>query len=328
MFSSRATVIAAVALRKPLAVLKSFRRTAVLAATLGVILAGASAPLRAYATENGTNEYPIGVNTVLPGLQPPPGETEIYDYFESYSAGGFANGAEKNEVPNFSLSVTAEVLRFVHTYKFHTGHFTLGSAFVQPFLNVSLAAAGHAQTQVGPADSGITPLVLQYASPNHNVFAYLGTTVFVPDGSYSVRNLANTGLNYVTVMPELALTWFVNPRVQTSIQFTQENHTTNPATNYHSGSSIDADYSLDYAPLTHLPKLHATLQGYAFQQFTNDTVGGQIVNAGNDGREYGIGPQIRYDFFHGGIALKYQKAFAVQNRPNGNRLWLQAALQL
>lgn len=32
------------------------------------------------ATENGQTSYPMGVNTVLNGILPPPGETQFYNY--------------------------------------------------------------------------------------------------------------------------------------------------------------------------------------------------------------------------------------------------------
>jgi hypothetical protein len=40
-----------------------------------------------------------------------------------------------------------------------------------------------------------------------------------------------------------------------------------------------------------------------------------------------VGPQIRWDAFsHGGLPLKWQREFAVRNRPEGYRLWIGLAM--
>ena len=70
------------------------------------------------------------------------------------------------------------------------------------------------------------------------------------------------------------------------------------------------------------PTWQAGLNGYFYQQTTDDTLNGADVPGGNRGRAAAIGPFIRYhpskDF---GIALKWQKEFAVENRASGNRFF-------
>ncbi|XYJ90996.1 hypothetical protein AEMCBJ_26190 [Cupriavidus necator] len=58
----------------------------------------------AEATENGQTSYPVGVNTVLNGILPPPGETQFYNYTLYYHAGKFAGPHGESLLPGFQLN--------------------------------------------------------------------------------------------------------------------------------------------------------------------------------------------------------------------------------
>ena len=77
------------------------------------------------------------------------------------------------------------------------------------------------------------------------------------------------------------------------------------------------------------PTWQAGLNGYFYQQTTDDTLNGADVPGGNRGRAAAVGPFIRYhpskDF---GIALKWQHEYMVENRASGNRFFLQISAQL
>jgi hypothetical protein len=62
---------------------------------------------RANATENGASVFPVGVETVLTGMQPAPGQTALYNYDCFYAANEFDNASGKSAVPNFKLRVVA-----------------------------------------------------------------------------------------------------------------------------------------------------------------------------------------------------------------------------
>ena len=82
---------------------------------LALLIAGAI-QVPASATENGQISYPFGVNTVLNGLLPPPGNTQYFNYSLYYASNRFAGPGGGNAVPGFHLSVVAETPRVVHTW--------------------------------------------------------------------------------------------------------------------------------------------------------------------------------------------------------------------
>ncbi len=72
------------------------------------------------------------------------------------------------------------------------------------------------------------------------------------------------------------------------------------------------------------------VQGTFLKQFTDDTQDG--VKVGSDGfrgQTVAIGPQLR-DMWGpaSGVVVKYQHAFAVRNRPRGDKLWMQFSFPL
>ena len=292
-----------------------------------VILAGLCAR-PASATENGLLEYPIGVNTVLPGVLPPPGSTEFYNYTQYYNAGSFVGPTGEKALPGFHANIEVDALRVLHTWNFFAGPFTVTSGLVQPLLNSDVRVAGLSGSATGVLDLTLQPLYLGYVNSAHTVFTYAGLDIFVPTGPYNVHNLVNLGNNYYTFSPNAGITWFASKRLQLSVEIQAEAHTINKATQYQSGDTINFDSSVDYAFFPSVPKLHFGLQGYYFQQLTDDSVRGVRYLDGYRGRAFAIGPQIRYDWFQGGITLKYQHEFDVENRTKGDRVWLEFAVPI
>jgi hypothetical protein len=290
-----------------------------LVAALGIAMSGASR-----ATENGLATYPIGVNTVLNGILPPPGGTEFYNYTEYYVANKFAGADGKSSVPGFHSEVFVDAPRVVHTWGATLGPFTLSTGVVVPLFHLHVDVPGASGTRSALGDIIVHPLMLGYSNPSHTFFAFFSPDVGLPTGSYSVNRVANTGLNTYAFEPNLAVTWFPSPEWELSgfaqVEFNSPNH----ATNYHSGAVASFDYLIGYS-ITQ--KVQVGLQGYFLKQISDDTVNGQIApNDGFRGQAIGIGPQLRYTWGPGAaIAFKYQHEFAVRNRPQGERLWVEFA---
>ena len=78
---------------------------AVLGAVLGVV---------ASATENGANVYPVGVETVLPGMTPPQNTTVLYEFSTLYRARSFVDDRGHGSVPGFRLNVFADAVKLAH----------------------------------------------------------------------------------------------------------------------------------------------------------------------------------------------------------------------
>ncbi|MGF6782216.1 transporter, partial [Paraburkholderia sp. GAS334] len=77
-------------------------------------------------------------------------------------------------------------------------------------------------------------------------------------------------------------------------------------------------------------KLQLGLQGFLLKQFADDDVNGTPVGEdGFRGQAVAVGPQLRYMWSQAaGIVFKYQREFAVRNRPQGNKLWIELCFPL
>lgn len=70
---------------------------------------------RCPATENGASVYPVGVETVMPGMMPPPHATMFYEYTATvYANQTDGTNGSKLPIPDFKLRVFAVAVKFVH----------------------------------------------------------------------------------------------------------------------------------------------------------------------------------------------------------------------
>lgn len=279
----------------------------------------------AYSTENGLTTYPIGVNTVLDGILPPPGDTRFYNYTQYYVANKFAGAHGESAVPGFRSSAFVDAPRVVHTWGTTIGPFTLSSGLIVPFFHLNLSTPGGDGRRTALGDIIVQPLLLGYVNQSHSFFAYLASDVGLPTGAYNVNRIANVGLNTYAWMPSLNVTWFPAPDWELSGTALVEINSPNHATNYHSGAVASFDWLVGYSVTK---SLQLGVQGFFLKQFTDDTVNGQSVNGdGFRGQAIGIGPQVRWDWKPGSsVVLKYQHELAVRNRPQGERIWLEVSV--
>lgn len=272
-------------------------------------------------TENGLITYPVGVNTVLDGVLPPPGATQFYNYSQYYISNKFADAHGNNLIPGFRVMYFVDAPRVVHTWSPTFGPFALSSGAVIPifYLQTRAGAAEGRRTAFG--DAILQPILLDYVNGTHTFFAYLASDVGLPTGSYAANRATNTGLNTFAWMPSLSVTWFVHQKWELSGTALVELNSPNHATNYHSGAVATFDFLVGYqvAKNTQLG-----LQGYLLKQFTDDTSDGRAVPGGFRTQAVGIGPQVRYNWAPAsGIVFKYTREFAVRNRSEGNVFWLE-----
>jgi len=300
------------------------KRIRILATCIVALLAMTSA---AAATENGLTEYPIGVDTVLPGIMPPQGSTVFYNYSAIYSArSSIVSGGV--HAPGFSATVVVDAPRLLHTWDFMAGPFTLTSGFVQPFLHNDLSVSGLSGHTTGFYDFAAEPAYLGWVNIDHTVFIYAGIDFYLPTGRFNPAYLVNPGLNYFTFAPSAAITWFATPKLQLSLKTLSEFHTENESTHYHSGTTIDFDYSAEYAFFDAFPGIHLGVQGYYLKQLTNDTLNGITYLDGNRVEAFAIGPQVRFDWKGGGVAVKWQHELEVKNGTRGDKFWMQFSIPL
>jgi hypothetical protein len=283
-------------------------------------------PQAAKATENGATQYPIGVNTVVPALVPPPGGTEFYSYNLYYSAPNFNGSNGKAAVPGFNLSVFASAGRVAHTWNASLGNVHLTTIIVSPFNYVAVHAAGHSGYAAGMTYFFIQPIVLTYTVGPHNFF--FGPGVYMPLGRYNAESLANGTNNYHSYLNDLEYTYF-SPTLNISLVNELQVNTTNNATHYHSGAVDDTDFALNYSFFPSMPQLQFGVDAFYAQQITDDTQNGVKVGDGSRLQELGVGPQVLYSFGPGkGIAFKWQDEAIAKNAPSGQRFWVQFAFPI
>ncbi len=149
-------------------------------AGLVMILVSASfGASKAHATEGGGTAYPVGVNNVLAGILPPPGETRLYDYAEEYSADRSNDGEGHSHVPGFNLNLKVNAFRFLHTWDTQVGPFSLTSGIVLPIADVTAKVGGRRQEIFGLGDVGLQLSLFGWHNDARNFFVNFGPNVGV-----------------------------------------------------------------------------------------------------------------------------------------------------
>ncbi|NUX99108.1 SphA family protein [Paraburkholderia youngii] len=308
---------------------RGLRRCVSVPLIAGAAVASCCRVATVHATEGGGNNYPVGVNTLLPGIQPAPGN-HLYVYLQDYEATTLAgnNGDPSSSVSDFSLHAQALAFRLSHVWRDVTLFgATLESRTNIPFVNLDVHfdahtpkgrvhKSGHA---TGRSDLTLGPLFLGWHIGNlHQV---IGLEFFVPTGSYDPGRIVNPGRNYYSMQPNYAVTWLPTPNIEFSARALYSVSSVNHATDYHSGNEFIVDYNAGYR---FTPMWQVGVSGYFYKQTTDDLQHGVPVNGnGNRGQALGVGPSIAYGNRKFSVALKYQREMMVRNRPEGNRVWLQ-----
>jgi len=290
-------------------------------AAILIMLAPVAGGSSAFATENGGQNYPFGVNTILPGVAPPPGQTWWQNYNVYYSADRFNDGNGNSLIPGFRLDVAAYAPRLFHSWDVHIGPFGLASALVVPFVYAGAKTALTSDHDFDIGDPTIQPLYLTYANGAKTFFAYGGVDFFVP-------TFTTVSRRYTSMDPILAMTWFPRKGVDVNmIALLEFALAKNASTDYRSGDLVVLDYSGHVHPFACLPKLALGFNGYYVDQFTGDEVAG--VDIGFEGRSFALGPEMVYETSEAeGFAVKWQHEFDTRNRPQGEQLWFQFQVPL
>ena len=191
-------------------------------------------------------------------------------------------------------------------------------------------AVKRSDSESGLGDVVLIPLMLNYNfDPDFNV--NFRTTLYAPTGDYEVGRLANTGKNFWTVEPTLALMYLgrKNGR-EASLFFGASFNEENSDTNYKSGTQVHADGTL----AQHFPAfgglMGAGVSAYYYRQVTGDS--GSGANFGDfKGKSVGVGPVVSYASkvaAHDVIAeFKWLHETETENRLTGDILWLKVVFK-
>lgn len=285
------------------------------------------------AAENGLTNWPLGVNTVIPALLPPPGATELYSYTVFYSADELRDNSGDKVPVDFEVDAFAQALRVVHTWnlqtdsgvKFSTGAILSGghtSAELEPAPGVHLD-----DSETGFNQLYFTPLYLTW-SPTPELHLLTGFSAFIPLGDYDRNSLANTTSNYASYVQEFGLTWLPSPAWEFSVSPTVSFNAENENSDYQSGHLFNVDFNAGYR-LPSSPNWQVGLAGHYTKQFSDDQIDGHDVEGGNRLSKFAIGPQAVYYFNPAtAVVFKWLNETEVKNGARGNSLWFEFAVPL
>jgi hypothetical protein len=279
----------------------------------------------ARATEKGASVYPVGIETVLPGLTPNPDGTMLYGYVVYYGANQLDNAEGKSAVPGFNLDVFATAFKVVHNWNVHVLGGTLNSNIAVPFLRERLNLPNGQFSKFGVGNASIGLLELGYKKRDwHWLYE---ADVLLPGASYSKAAFLNVGQHNFALAPVAAFTYLPfqgKTEISSKLQYIVNSE--NIATRYHSGN----EFTWEYVAMQEVSKRVALgVNGFFYKQTTDDQQNGTVVSDGFRGRDFAIGPELRFKLGpHSGFALKYQRDTLVQNKPRGNAFWFQFGVPL
>ena len=293
------------------------------AMTLAVCAASAT-----QAVENGVTNWPNGVNTALPALMPPPGETQLYGYTVFYTADDYKDSHGKSTPGTFDLDVFVQAFRINHTWDYR-------SESGVTFTTGAILSGGRNSLDVGVADDSetglnqlyFTPLYINWSASESLHFA-TGFSAFIPLGDYDRGNLINTTSNTYSYVQEFDMTWFPTPQWELSLSPTITVNFENDDTDYESGDVFNVDYFAGYRPAS-APQWQGGLAGHYTRQVSDDSLNGRTVGDGNRIQKLAFGPQVFYGIGdRTAVLVKYLHETNVKNGPEGDSLWFQFTMPL
>lgn len=275
------------------------------------------------ATEGGGGAYGNGSEGSMTGALPPPG-MYLLNYTEYYHADSFKGGNGSSEPFDFHLTAFADAVRFVNV----TPITILGANWAQHIVvpvvyeDVKTDMRGPTMNQhrTGMGDVDVDPFILGFHKPPFHWI--LGLDTYVPIGRYDPSDLDNISRNYWTFEPVAAVTYLNEGGQELSTKMMYDFNTENHDTDYTSGQEFHADFMAGQ----HLGAWTLGAGGSWYHQTTDDKQFGNKV--GFQGRQMALGPQVGYQFKGVSIALSYDREFATENRPQGDKLWLKLVVPL
>ena len=285
----------------------------------------------ALATENGASVWPVGAEgfATAAGV-PEAGKTMYYNYTCIYLANRMNDAQGRSAVPQFQLRVFAEAGKFSHNWGVKMLGGELSSYVAVPVVHEQLSAAGAQFSHAGISNINVVPVTLF----NHKGFAhwYYEFEMESLAPGYQKGDALNVGQHNSAMGP--AAGFSLTPRKGAEIvdsRFDYIVNRTDRATQYRSGNEFfwqfDAQQKFTHRGIT------VGTSGYLYRQVTDDTQSekavvttnaGGIQTAGYRGRSLDFGPQITLPIGkHGAAVLKWDHDMLVENKPQGNSIWLQ-----
>lgn len=291
---------------------------------LAATAAGFLALSPAAALEGGQSAYLKGFRDFLTGQIPlEPGVQMRQDTYY-YSGSGTVGSAGTRRL-DANISGLAELVGpiFVSPWQFLGGTYAASARLAATDLTLQRTQVGPAGTTVrtgslvGPNDVQLTPVLLGWHAGNFHW--NVGTSVWLPVGSYEAPRVANTGRNYLSTAVHGAVTYF-DPASgwDLSVAAAFLVNSENTATQYRSGDVLHMDFAVG-RNIT--PDFRIGAVGYVMQQLTADSGTGAVFGD-NISRVAALGPAASYSWKVGEtpvvLLAKFYREFLAQNTTQGN----------
>jgi hypothetical protein len=277
----------------------------------------------ATATENGASVFPVGVETVMTGMQPHPSQTMLYEYTCFYEANELDNSKGQKEPIDFKLRVFATAFKVSHTWSLKVlgGNLNTNIAVPVIYQQLHVPPGNFSKYDIGNID--IVPVGVNY----HTGIAhwFYEADIFLPGTNYSKNDVLNVGQHNFAVGPVFGFTLMPNKgKSEISARTSYLVNGYDKDTQYHSGNEFFTEFNADQSITK---KMAVGFNGAFYQQVTDDHQNGILVGDGYRGRDLQVGPQVRFALGqHGGFAFKYYRDTLVENKPRGNAFWFQIAV--
>jgi hypothetical protein len=294
----------------------------------------------AFATETNLPYLPGSSVGISLGALPPPGlyfgqQFNYFDY-DLHDGSGNSTPVKIHEfdqstsllwVPGWKLLGADYAAQFVQPYRFEdtSGVPIIGEASAGQFINPvllplilswNLGEGWHASVQ-----AAFYPSTYSWKTSSPNI---------IP-----ITNAINAGRNYSTAEPGFAVS-YLEGGWNLTVHGVFDINDTNPANNYHSGTT----FLMDYTAMKKIGMFDVGLGGTVIQQLEPDTQNGLIVAAtavssrGNIGSAVSIGPTIGFEIekildlpkVH--VLIQLFDWVEARNLPGGSQAWIKFDLPL
>ena len=305
------------------------RQAAAAAAILAGLLGASSA---ANALEQ-PPQYPLGVGTVYDAFYSPVPGLTAYIYSLNMSEASLRDFNGNAFPPNSSLGVNALAFRMLNVWdaQFLGARPITWGCVPVAYFNGTLDLQAVGGPLLHESDWMLGDVAIGQGLSWHfgkDWSAQASLEVYLPTGPYSTAadHPFNFGANIVTFYPNVGVTYWNHDTNDTfSYKFQYFASTENPATHYQNGDSIEMDWGagIGLGRFGLNNNIGFDVVGFALVQVTDDS--GPGVAPGQKTQVFGVGPQIRYNFEHGGLAIKWEHELDAKGIPQGERIWAQTA---
>ncbi len=237
---------------------ETFRGLFIVLIAAVVLILPAAFTDRASATEGGGGAYPNGAEDFMVGALPPPG-TYFKNYMTYYTASTFKDNNGNDLIPRFQAQRVCRNAEADLCDQDRDPRRQLGDARLSAARLRGRHDRRPTDDRWGLGDIIVDPFILGWHFPNFHVTT--GLDIYIPTGTYNQDHLANTGRNYWTFEPIVAMTYLSDSGFELSAKFMYDFNTENDDTNYQSGQEFHFDYTVGY----HIGKQWAVgLGGYYY----------------------------------------------------------------